>query len=353
MPRKTIDDYHIPVGRAVDELRRSRGVVLTSDKTAYAFLPVESLCEKQFRRLRALKNVRLRVVITAVRAKALGLKAADAVTLDASKFSFGHIKFLADPLQKPTPIKTVFTQAGRMDALALTLSRYASLLPAVLIVEASNIQKLLPWQAVGVSDVAHYMTRPIIDIEETAQAQLPLGVTERARITGFRQRHGTSVHLALVIGAPKTEPLVRVHSSCITGDILGSLRCDCGDQLHLALAAIAHEGAGILLYLHQEGRGIGITNKIRAYALQEQGYDTYEANQMLGFEEDERDFAIAAAILKKMGFKKVRLLTNNPHKMAALKKHGMTITKRQPLIAPSGKHNHAYIKAKAKSGHWF
>lgn len=189
---------------------------------------------------------------------------------------------------------------------------------------------------------------------ETARAKLPLEGAENSTIISFRSQDDEKIHLALIIGKQKNNmlPLVRVHSSCVTGDLLGSLRCDCGSQLGIALEAIKKSGYGILLYLNQEGRGIGITNKLRAYQLQEQGMDTYAANHELGFEGDERDFSAAASILKYLGIGKVNLLTNNPHKVAELRKNGITISKRLPVIAPAGKHNREYINAKAqKAGH--
>ena len=146
--------------------------------------------------------------------------------------------------------------------------------------------------------------------------------------------------------------LSRLHSACFTGDLLGSLKCDCGPQLRGALAQMGTEGAGVLLYLNQEGRGIGLANKMRAYSLQDQGFDTVEANHRLGFDDDERDFRIGAEILKKMGFNSVRLLTNNPAKVARMEGAGVQVTERVPLIEGANPHNHAYLATKAaKSGH--
>ncbi len=146
--------------------------------------------------------------------------------------------------------------------------------------------------------------------------------------------------------------LARLHSACFTGDVLGSLKCDCGPQLDAALTQMGHEGAGILLYLNQEGRGIGLANKMRAYDLQDQGFDTVEANHRLGFEDDERDFRIGAALLKKLGFSKVRLLTNNPAKMRMLEANGIEVVERVPLKVGLSRHNAAYLATKAaKSGH--
>ncbi|MDO5643792.1 MAG: GTP cyclohydrolase II, partial [Paracoccus sp. (in: a-proteobacteria)] len=161
-------------------------------------------------------------------------------------------------------------------------------------------------------------------------------------------------HYAVEIGAPSRDaaPLVRLHSACFTGDVLGSLKCDCGPQLHAALATMGGAGEGVLLYLNQEGRGIGLANKMRAYALQNQGFDTVEANHRLGFEDDERDFRIGAALLREMGFSQVRLMTNNPRKLAMLESHGISVTERVPLILPANRFNRDYLAVKAeKSGH--
>ena len=160
--------------------------------------------------------------------------------------------------------------------------------------------------------------------------------------------------IAVEIGAPaRNQPvLARLHSACFTGDVLGSLKCDCGPQLHAALNAMGQEGEGVLLYLNQEGRGIGLANKMRAYALQNQGFDTVEANHRLGFEDDERDFRIGAGILRRMGFGAVRLMTNNPRKVAMLEGHGIRVAERVPLITPRNRHNTGYLDVKAqKSGH--
>jgi GTP cyclohydrolase II len=157
----------------------------------------------------------------------------------------------------------------------------------------------------------------------------------------------------LLVGAPNGQPpLVRVHSECLTGDALGSLKCDCGPQLAAALEAIAAAGWGILLYLRQEGRSIGLVNKLRAYALQDQGYDTVDANLRLGFADDERDFSVAARMLEKLGQTSIRLLTNNPRKVEALAGLGIGVVERVPLKAGASQHNQAYLDTKRdRSGH--
>lgn len=234
----------------------------------------------------------------------------------------------------------------------IKLAKRAGLLPVLATIPISAATK--SWPVFAESDLKQALDKTSNAVFETARAKLPVEGAEDSTIVTFRTEGDVAVHIALIIGKGKsgTVPLVRVHSSCVTGDLLGSLRCDCGDQLKMALNAIKKEGYGVLLYMNQEGRGIGITNKIRAYHLQEQGMDTYEANHNLGFEGDERDFATAAAILKSLGINKINLLSNNPHKITELKKHGITIAKRVPLIAKASDYNRVYINAKAKkAGH--
>ncbi|WP_372841129.1 GTP cyclohydrolase II, partial [Phaeovulum sp.] len=183
---------------------------------------------------------------------------------------------------------------------------------------------------------------------------LPMAAAEAGRLHVFRPDDGGEEHYAIEIGVPSRDApvLTRLHSACFTGDVLGSLKCDCGSQLAAALAAMATEGAGVLLYLNQEGRGIGLANKMRAYSLQDQGFDTVEANHRLGFEDDERDFRLGAAILKELGFSSVRLLTNNPAKVKMLAANGITVAERVPLQVGRTRHNAAYLATKAaKSGH--
>jgi GTP cyclohydrolase II len=191
-------------------------------------------------------------------------------------------------------------------------------------------------------------------LHPVVSARLPMAVAEAGRLHVFRPEDGGEEHYAVEIGAPaRSEPvLARLHSACFTGDLLGSLKCDCGPQLRAALAQMGEAGAGVLLYLNQEGRGIGLANKMRAYALQDQGFDTVEANHRLGFEDDERDFRIGAAILKDMGFSSVRLLTNNPAKVRMLEAQGLDVVERVPLKVGRTRHNAGYLATKAKkSGH--
>lgn len=183
---------------------------------------------------------------------------------------------------------------------------------------------------------------------------MPLADAQDVRVVAFRPGDGGAEHLAIIVGFPdgRQPVLARLHSECFTGDLLGSLRCDCGPQLRGAIRAMAEAGGGVVLYLAQEGRGIGLINKLRAYALQDSGLDTIDANEALGFEADERQFRPAAEMLKKLGFGAVRLLTNNPRKVEGLEKLGIQVVERVPHAFPANDHNARYLATKAsRAGH--
>jgi GTP cyclohydrolase II len=258
---------------------------------------------------------------------------------------------LADPARDlSTPLKGPFRTAGIKDAeaaeAALRLARMAGLLPALFVKPLR-----LGEESLSAADVMTEAKAAGLWI--ASRARLPVRVAERAEIVAFRSESDAAEHVALLIGSPTGEPpLVRLHSECLTGDVLGSLKCDCGPQLDHALEAIAASGWGILLYLRQEGRAIGLVNKLRAYALQDQGFDTVDANLRLGFGDDERDFGVAGAMLKLLSQERVRLLTNNPRKVAGLEAEGIAVTERVPLLMPANPHNEAYLETKRRrSGH--
>ncbi len=190
-----------------------------------------------------------------------------------------------------------------------------------------------------------------------SEARVPLEDAENATVIAFRPEDGGQEHLAIVIDEPaKDKPvLIRLHSECFTGDLIGSLRCDCGPQLRGAISEISRSGqGGIVLYLRQEGRGIGLVNKLRAYALQDRGFDTLDANEELGFDADERVYRPAAEMLRQMGFETVRLLTNNPEKLTGLESWGIQVSERVPHKFPSNGHNEFYLQTKKdRAGHLF
>ncbi len=249
--------------------------------------------------------------------------------------------FRAEPLGWPEPARA-----------AMELARLAGILPAFLVAPAGASAPV----AVASSDLSAF--RDTANLTIAARAHLPITANSAAEIVAFRAADDLREHVALVIGAPDGDraPLVRLHSECLTGDVLGSLKCDCGPQLDAALAAMADEaergGWGVLLYLRQEGRGIGLINKLRAYALQDQGFDTIDANERLGLPNEARDFGVAARMLDLLGVRAVRLMTNNPAKVAALAHAGVTVSERVPHVLPANPHNARYLGTKRdRSGH--
>ena len=229
---------------------------------------------------------------------------------------------------------------------ALILARSAGLLPALWLIDGSEAAIRVPAEAIARENRAP-------EVEIVARARLPLDDMPDTQIVAFRASDDGQEHVALVVGAfGGKPPLVRLHSECLTGDVFGSLKCDCGPQLKEALRIIGEAGGGLLLYLRQEGRGIGLANKLRAYSLQDRGLDTVDANTRLGFADDERDYGHAAGMLRALGLDHVRLLTNNPNKVAGLEAAGIEVAERVPHHMPANPHNADYLAAKRKkSGH--
>ena len=252
---------------------------------------------------------------------------------------------LAHPLKGP--FRTIPTGGDSAATTAMTMARHAGLLPAFFVCEAAGDAET----ACSIDDVAALLDPARLDI--AARARLPVEASESAEIVAFRSPEEASDHVALVIGKrDDNPPVVRLHSECLTGDVLGSLKCDCGPQLHAALHAMADAPWGVLLYLRQEGRGIGLVNKLRAYALQDQGYDTVDANLRLGFPVEARDFAIAGRMLELLNIPRIRLMTNNPEKVARLQREGVEVVERIPLALPTNKYNEQYLATKRdRTGH--
>ena len=256
---------------------------------------------------------------------------------------------LADPqLDMATPMKGPFRAIHVEDrdvmASALALARTAGVLPAFFVGKP-------PEEVITIADIEAY--EDPISLAIAARAKLPVEGSETAEIVAFRSPDSPGEHVALIIGQPDGRPpLVRLHSECLTGDVLGSLKCDCGPQLHAAIHAMEDTGWGILLYLRQEGRGIGLVNKLRAYALQDQGFDTVDANTRLGFAVDARDFRVAARMLDLLGQTTIRLLTNNPEKVRVLEAAGIAVAERVPIALPPNPFNAKYLATKRdRTGH--
>jgi len=275
----------------------------------------------------------------------------------AELFDLASARALADPaLDLAHPLKGPFKaeplEWAESAAAALELARIAGILPAFL-VEPSDAGEAQPFSA---DDLVALTDRAGLNI--AARAHLPVSASTDCEVVAFRSVDDLREHVALVFGEARSDraPLVRLHSECLTGDVLGSLKCDCGPQLDAALHAAAEEarggGWGIVLYLRQEGRGIGLVNKLRAYRLQDEGFDTIDANRRLGLPDEARDFPVAARMLELLGAREVRLMTNNPAKVAALEAAGVRIAERVPHRLPDNPHNARYLATKRdRAGH--
>ena len=352
-------------------LRQGLAVVIRGPAGEAALVQAaEAIAPSELTRLRERSGTEPNLVLSPQRALALGRggKGTGAVVLrPRGEFDATDFHSLVDPLAISTSPLVLLSrfevaETRTCDIAALKLTKLAGLLPAALAAWLEGApDDLLGWAAerrlplIAAADVLAYEDEASTTLRPVGSARIPLGAAEDAQLVAFRPSTGSSEHLAIIIGQPSSDQpvLTRLHSECFTGDVLGSLRCDCGDQLRGALGVMAAAGGGVLLYLAQEGRGIGLVNKLRAYALQDRGLDTIDANGALGFDSDERFYRPAAEMLRQLGFTKIRLMTNNPQKLAALALYGIAIVERVPLAFPSNAHNEAYLRTKAvRSGHY-
>jgi len=368
----------LSVDRAVFELRRGRVVcVAAADGARALVMAAEGASAQSLSDLQGLAGTAPVLAITRRRAEVLHLSGdaiggSDAVL--TLTFEGGvdaeTMRRLADPLEDQNDADLGRTTAHAApqhgaECAAVGLAKIARLLPAALVAPIRDLDAsdLAAWAArrnlmlVDAGDVFQFESTAARTLGRVAEARVPLEDAENTQIIAYRPQGGGLEHLAIVIGDPAQAdkpPLVRLHSECFTGDLLGSLRCDCGDQLRGAIQAIAKDGAGVLLYLAQEGRGIGLVNKLRAYTLQDRGLDTLDANEQLGFDADERVYLPAAHMLADLGLTKVRLLTNNPDKVEALAQSHIEVVERVSHAFPANKHNEAYLQTKkVKGGHLF
>lgn len=346
--------------RAIDALRRGWPVAIAGADGMLALLPIETADPV---RLAAFDpDGTAPVLLSAGRAATLTLTnqrdaaaPPDAPVLveRAPWIDFAVATALADPqFDLGTPLKGPFRAIGLVQteagAAALRLARIGGVLPAFFARAGETAELMLTPGDIDAHEDAARLTI-------ATRARLPVASAQDAEIVAFRTPEMPGEHIALLIGTPSGHaPLVRLHSECLTGDVFGSLKCDCGPQLDAAIRAIEASGWGIVLYLRQEGRGIGLINKLRAYALQDQGFDTVDANTRLGFAVDSRNFAVAARMLALLGQRAVRLLTNNPEKVAQLEAAGIAVTERVPHILPANPHNERYLATKRdRTGHQF
>jgi GTP cyclohydrolase II len=358
------------VERAAGDLRRGMPVLIRGNNEPQSVIAVsaETVADKTLAALIDRFGAPL-CVLTHDRAATLKipLYTADIVLIpQQNTVKAEELRALADPTADlDYPLKGPF-QAFRgtppeAAGPSVRLAKLAGLLPATAIFILGP-EAMVTAKDAAITEVAAFaIDRFEANAAETLQlitrASVPLGLAEDAELAAFRPQNGGQEHYAVIIGKkgtaainPPGPVLARLHSECFTGDFLGSLKCDCGDQLRGAVASIAAAGGGVLLYLAQEGRGIGLMNKLRAYRLQDEGFDTMEANRRLGFADDERLYDIAARMLTLLGYQKVRLMTNNPDKVRALEKAGLHIVERVPHSFPENVHNRDYLRAKAEKG---
>jgi len=353
------------VHRAIAEARRGVPVVLAA-RHPLIVAPAETVGAEGLNLIDRLSNGQASLLLAPSRAAAV-LKhdlpdRGDAIALKLARplIDAATLRRAADPTMEQ--ILPDYERVAPPDAAlaALALGKLARLLPAMVVAPVRPGWASLPAGAdllsVPAEDLLAYPGRLAASLTKVAEVAVPLDGAPDARLIAFRALDQGIEHMAILVGDPATQdaPLVRIHSECFTGDLLGSLRCDCGPQLRGAILRMAEEGAGAVLYLSQEGRGIGLINKLRAYTLQDNGLDTLDANRALGWEADERNFHIAAAMLRALGMPRIRLLTNNPDKMASLAACGIDIAARVPHVFEPNGVNDAYLSTKAlRFGHLF
>ena len=349
--------------RARADLRLGIPILLIGNENNAIIAPLEVLSQTRLDQLKSISKNSF-ILITAKRAQTLKCPIYDGnfVRLELGLTpKIASLKAIADPsldLKNPLkgPFKIIRGKSLKLETEALLLLKSAQLLPAAVISPVADGECYAQSQNITCLQTGQVIQSALSSqsISDAITAEVPTARTQNSQFHIFRPNISGEEHYAVEIGKiDRNKPtLVRIHSACFTGDVLGSLKCDCGPQLHTATNMINDQGEGLLIYLNQEGRGIGLANKIRAYSLQDQGFDTVEANHRLGFDDDERDFQLGAAILKEMRIKNIKLITNNPAKISTMNKYGINVVERIPLNVGQNKTNRGYLETKArKSGH--
>jgi GTP cyclohydrolase II len=346
---------NVGVGRGLAEFRAGRPVLIANGETLLT-LPVEGLDAKRLAAFWAMcEPIRPRLVITARRARSLGISADAPIALELTPETDAQT-ILALVADAKADHALIPEPAGTAANAAIDLVKLAQVLPAVLVADTTLERAATfdpPIVTVEARAVRRFHSSAIESLQIAGDAHVPLDTGVRTRFVVFRDQFGDDP-VAVIVGTPDfSKPVpVRIHSACLTGDVFGSRRCDCGEQLQLALTRLQEAGGGIILYLAQEGRGVGLANKMRTYKLQDGGLDTVDANTTLGFDDDEREYGVAVRMLQMLGCTRVVLLTNNPAKLDGLAKAGIEITGRMPLETPINADNRRYMTAKAaRAGH--
>jgi GTP cyclohydrolase II len=344
----------IAVERAIAEFRAGRPVLIEDGDVCALALGLEGLDGARAEGLEALAGGQARLVLPAARLRRLGLERKGPGVVALPAVDTDRLRMLAidsagridAPVRCPSPL----------DEDALELARLALALPAAIVVPVAGAIAVDPAiLRVTRAAIAGYREGKARDLRIVGRAAVPLEGAEDTEFVVFRGGEGLRDQVAIVVGKPDLAKAiaVRLHSACLTGDLFGSLKCDCGDQLRETVRWMAQNEGGILLYLDQEGRGNGIANKIRAYELQSEGYDTYDADEVLGFDRDQRRFDFAAEMLRQLGVRHVRIMTNNPEKIAALRKAGLEVVSDQRVLGRATAENVRYLASKRdRAGHF-
>ncbi|HWF93679.1 MAG TPA: GTP cyclohydrolase II [Xanthobacteraceae bacterium] len=347
---------HVAVERALSEFRCGRPVIMTDADERTIALPVDGMSDDQLAAFRQLcAPAALRLVVTGRRARSLGLAAQGAIALAIDEAA-GAADILSLAVDAQVQRSLDALASGRTAGAAIKLAKLAQRLPALLVAPMAAVVAARcdpPLITIRADAVVPFRQAALGTLTVASEAQVPLQGGLATRFVVFRDVIGGTA-TAVIVGVPDfLQPVpVRMHSACLTGDVFGSRRCDCGDQLRLALARLDEEGGGIILYLRQEGRGLGLANKMRAYQLQDEGLDTLDANATLGYDDDERDYGIAVRMLELLGCRRVLLLTNNPAKLDGLAQAGIEVSGRIPLQGAINADNRRYLTAKAtRAGH--
>jgi GTP cyclohydrolase II len=366
-PVTTADAYLLrKVDRVIGDLRRGGVALIVDGSQSLAVQAAENVTPESLVQLAAIGGGPVALALTRRRAATLGLAPAASAPGGTVRLALpsgteaSFIHKLADPGAAIVGLGIAAPVGDRATDAAVEIMKLARLLPAaaIAVLADGDAARLIAEDgllALDAGEVFAYQEAASRSLRIISEARVPLADAENTRLVHFRPRDGGAGHIAIIIGDPDpaTPVLVRLHSECFTGDLLGSLRCDCGDQLRGAIAEIAKSGGGVVLYLSQEGRGIGLANKLRAYELQDAGFDTIDANELLGFDADERVYLPAAAMLRQLGFTRVRLLTNNPEKVTALTRCGIEVVERVPHAFPANAHNERYLRTKKLRGGHF
>ena len=345
------------VERVANDLRKNFPVIIDGKDGSILVAASENISEKALSYFKGGcdSDSGAKILFTANRAKYLSgeidLEVISSVQLNDKDSE--EVGFLASGFKAVGTVeKSNFSKADELETSAVTLTKIAELLPSAVVAKIDQSFDRSDFLSIDAEKIRKYKDLISYELTESCAVNLPTKYSEQGRVIAYRPNVGGMEHYAIIVGNPGENPLIRVHSSCYTGDLLESLACDCHDQLHHALKIMGEGEGGIVLYMLQEGRGIGLVNKFRAYHMKENGLDTLEANEALGFDDDERLFLPAVKILQKLSIDKVRLLTNNPKKAAGLEEYGIKVSELVAHVVGSNEHSKDYLMTKAeKMGH--